>query len=117
MSIKFVSYDGKYPNLCHGALVVNINGQDITFGLPESIRYANWETQKEYIQSDQYNEGFWVSGGNCGFYDNHYSEAYCNTDAWQLDKVALKEQYKPYAQELIDMFNENVSYGCCGGCL
>ena len=26
--VKFVSYDGKWPNLCTGTLVLNIDGKD-----------------------------------------------------------------------------------------
>ena len=29
--IKFISYDGKYPNLCSGVLTVDINGQLYAF--------------------------------------------------------------------------------------
>ena len=30
--VKFVSYDGKWLNLCTGTLVLNINGTDYSFG-------------------------------------------------------------------------------------
>lgn len=30
--VKFVSYDGKWPNLCTGTLVLNIDGTDYSFG-------------------------------------------------------------------------------------
>ena len=30
--VKFVSYDGEYPNLCTGTLVLNIDGTDYSFG-------------------------------------------------------------------------------------
>ena len=29
--LKFISYDGKFPNLCSGTLVMNLDGKDITF--------------------------------------------------------------------------------------
>ncbi len=31
MKIKFVSYDGKYPNLCSGTLVLEIDGEEESF--------------------------------------------------------------------------------------
>ena len=33
-TVKFISYDGAYPNLCHGVLVVEINEQlyALTYG-------------------------------------------------------------------------------------
>ena len=30
--IKFISYTGKYPNLCSGVLTVEINGKEYKFG-------------------------------------------------------------------------------------
>jgi hypothetical protein len=32
MNIEFVSYNGKYPNLCSGKLTVKIDGKEVSFG-------------------------------------------------------------------------------------
>jgi hypothetical protein len=32
MNIEFVSYNGAYPNLCRGKLVVKIDGKEVSFG-------------------------------------------------------------------------------------
>ena len=29
--LKFISYDGEYPNLCSGTLILNLNGKDVVF--------------------------------------------------------------------------------------
>lgn len=101
--VKFVSYSGKYPNLCSGILVLEIDGEQVTFG------DYNWKTKTG-------NYRFWSSGGSCGFYDN-YSESYVDNDEWVIDKNNIPEQYRQYAEEIDRVFNENVEYGCCGGCL
>jgi len=36
---------------------------------------------------------------------------------WQINVSKLPEEIKQYAQEIDEVFNENVPYGCCGGCL
>lgn len=98
--VEFVSYDGKYPCLCFGKLVVNIDGKEVSFGYSSGCDYTK----------------FWYSGGNCGF--NHdYSESYVNSGPWIVDEDDLPEEYKSYAKELMYVLNDNVEFGCCGGCL
>ncbi len=50
MSVEFVSYDGTYPNLCSGTLVVKIDGAEVSFG---------WNGC-DYPP-------FWISGGGVSF--------------------------------------------------
>lgn len=100
--IKFISYDGEYPNLCSGTLTLDIDGEIVTFG----YEYG----KVNYPQ-------FWYSGGSCGFLGCNYDETYCNKGEWELDETVLPDKYKNIGKELIQVFNKNVRWGCCGGCL
>ncbi len=44
--VEFVSYNGGFPNLCRGTLVVKVNGEEVSL--------------KNYL----------CSGGQCGFDEN-----------------------------------------------
>lgn len=89
--VEFVSYDGSYPTLCFGTLIVRINGQEVNLGNCLS------------------------SGGSCGF-DEEYDE-YVNYGAWLVDESSIPSEYLQYKQQIEDVVNQNVPYGCCGGCL
>lgn len=104
MEIKFVNYTGSYPNLCSGVLTLLVNGKEVTFG-PE-WKGAEFPT-------------FWASGGSCGFAGRGWADEYINTGRWIWDVLEadkLKE-FLPYKDELMEIFNLNVPFGCCGGCL
>lgn len=105
--VKFISYSGQYPNLCRGVLILEINGIKCRFGIDYSD--PNWREHKNF-------DSFWSSGGECGFY-NDYSESYINYGEWQINYNELPDEYKKYAEEIDRVFNENVPFGCCGGCL
>ena len=92
--IEFISYSGAYPNLCSGKLVLSIDGKEVSFG------YNN----ADYPQ-------FWVSGG---WIDEEYNTYEC---MWEINADELPEQYRQYANEIYTVFNDNVEYGCCGGCV
>lgn len=87
-TIEFVSYTGKYPNLCCGVLTLKIDGETVTFGYHGKY------------------QGFWISGG-CDDV----------TAPWIIDKNNLPPKYQKYADEIATVFNANVKHGCCGGCL
>lgn len=106
--IKFVSYTGKYPNLCRGILTLNIDGEDVKFGHDYSI-FDSWKSDGNYDE-------FWTSGGSCGF-TNDYIDSYVDHSEWIIDAELLPDKYKKYAAEIDYIFNSNVSHGCCGGCL
>ena len=99
--VEFVSYTGKYPNLCSGVLTLNIDGITHTFG-PQN------KTPKPEFES------FWHSGGSCGFAGK---SPYTNHGEWKIDVEDIPEQFRDYAAEIDEVFNGNVEYGCCGGCL
>lgn len=104
--VEFVSYTGAYPNFCSGVLTLRIDGEEVRFG--HDYIFESRETDGNY-------DAFWVTGGTCGFYAN--GEDYINHDEWQLIESNLPEKYEPYSEELINVFNDNVRWGCCGGCL
>lgn len=97
MKIEFVSYTGKWPCLCLGVLTLRIDGKEYTFGYEDGCDYSK----------------FWASGGCCGIVDGE-SEV-IEGRWWCSDN--LPTFLKDYEEEIMDLFNENVDYGCCGGCL
>lgn len=87
-----IEYDGKYPNLCSGKLVVYIGKE-------------KWEFPKYCL----------LSGGNVyqdddGYYVTEEGEWYINK--WPkefLDDDGLK-------MLVMDVINDEIPLGCCGGC-
>lgn len=98
--VKFISYTGKGPNLCSGVLTLEVDGVKYSFGSERGCEYKK----------------FWESGGWCGFVGDNDDED-GETAPWVIDVSALPECLQPYAYEIGNVFNENVPYGCCGGCL
>ena len=94
--VKFISYTGRYPNLCSGILTLEIEGNTVTFG-------------PTYNKKSQYPD-FWASGGNCDWDGN------ITSGPWIIDPDALPVEYQAYADEIEEVFNANVPWGCCGGC-
>lgn len=88
--VEFVSYNGKFPNLCSGTLIIRVNGEEFTLEAP-------------CLQS----------GGNCGF-DEEQNE-YIETGDWRL--CGLPDSLEQYRDEILKVVNENVPRGCCGGCI
>lgn len=87
--VKFVSYNGAYPNLCSGKLILNIDGNDIEF--PDFCMH---------------------SGGYVSF-DEDWNEHVSYGD-WTVD---VPEEYAHLTNEIEKCVNENVPCGCCGGCI
>ena len=100
--VKFISYTGKYPNLCRGDLTLEIDGEKVIFGNGYDI--------KMNIRKGVY-PIFWHSGG----YISANYEAY--KGEWQIDVSEIPEEYRKYASEIDETFTTNVPYGCCGGCI
>lgn len=94
-NVKFISYTGAFPNLCSGALTLEVNGRRYVF--------------------DTFETTFWRSGGMC-YIDGNYDE-HIEYGEWQIDKEYLPKELQEYADEIKTVFNENVPYGCCGGCI
>ena len=86
--VKFISYDGKYPCLCVGTLVLEIEGKRVEL------------------------ENVLSSGGSC-FIDNDYNEI-VEEGSWSVN---VPEEYQKHKEEITNLVNKNVLLGCCGGCL
>ena len=93
--VKFISYTGKYPALCCGALTLEIDGEIVEFG--SGKRYGS----------------FWHTGGECWCKS---SRSYCDRDEWIIDYNEIPPIYREFADEINEVFNDNVEWGCCGGC-
>ena len=108
--VKFIEYTGRWPNLCRGILTLEIDDQIVIFN-------DSYEKHNKIIDGIEYYDSFWSSGGSCGFY-NDYSESYVNCDEWEFEDIRyFPKKYQKYYDEICELFNENVDYGCCGGCL
>ena len=92
--VKFISYTGRYPCLCSGILTLEIDGKKARFG------YGTL------------NDPFWTPGGGL---NPNYEGAY--QGEWKIDVDRIPEEYRKYATEIDKVFNENVEWGCCGGCI
>ena len=91
--IEFVSYDGKYPVLCHGTLKIRMDGK-----LYE-LKHCLTSGGAVYM----------LDGGNFDVQEGR----------WTVDLWRDEERYPellPHIKEIEDLVNENVEWGCCGGC-
>lgn len=90
--IKFVSYDGKWPSLCLGNVVLEKDGKEFKIS------------------------GLLISGGSC-YFTNGYSESHVDSGDWIVNKEALPDGLKEDYDYIRFLVNENITHGCCGGCL
>lgn len=86
--VEFVSYDGEFPNLCRGELVLRIEGKEVNLGC------------------------CLCSGGRVWF-DSDWRE-HVESGEWSVD---VPEEFAQYADEIVEVVNDNVPGGCCGGCV
>lgn len=100
--IKFISYDGQWPNACRGNLVLEINGEIFS--------------TKEFNEKEDKDEDIYcclVSGGKVTF-DKNWRE-HVTKGPWKISE--LPKRYLPYKKEIEKIINENIHQGCCGGCV
>lgn len=90
--VEYVSYDGKYPCLCMGVLIIKVNG-------------------KTYTLNHAMVSGGRIMGGPATDWD-----MWAERGEWDIDLEECPE-LEPYKEEIARVVNENVSYGCCGGCI
>jgi len=117
--IEFIDYSGKYPNLCGGILTILIDGEKYKFGHNFSNYHKvddKWVFTDEDPDKPNYPE-FWTSGGRVSFDKDWNAEI--ESGPWEYN--GYLDSYKEFTPELINelmmIFNSNVSYGCCGGCI
>jgi hypothetical protein len=90
--IKFISYNGKYPSLCFGRIVFEKDGKN--FSIDRLLK----------------------SGGSC-YFTNDYCDEHVESGDWIVDKDALPEELKEDYDYIRFLVNDNITKGCCGGCL
>lgn len=89
---EFVSYDGKFPNLCAGKLKILVDGKE-------------YELPKHTL----------VSGGDVTFDEKWRDDV--SHGPWKIDENLLPDELKPFKSEIAGLVNDNVEFGCCGGCV
>jgi len=89
--VTFVSYDGEYPNLCSGVLVLDVDG-------------TRWEFPRYAMES-----------GGTVWFDDEWRE-HVGHGPWSIAEWphGFPDDQK---EEALDVINENVPWGCCGGCV
>lgn len=93
-NIQFISYDGQFPCLCGGTLILNVDGIEV---------------------SDKY---CLHSGGNA--YITKEGDELVQRGLWTVDfeRSFVGMDFSEEEQRLItDLVNQNVRHGCCGGCI
>lgn len=112
MKIEFVSYTGKYPNLCRGILTLLVDGKEMKFG----HGYCDFNYETGNFNDTNY-DSFWESSGECGFCGGGYTDSYVTNGEWIVYEEELPDFLQPYAKYIEEILNENMEKGCCGGCL
>ncbi|GHU81112.1 hypothetical protein AGMMS49992_34280 [Clostridia bacterium] len=90
LDIQFLSYTGKYPNLCTGVLTISIGGK-------------KWQITPMAFTTKDRIEGL-------GYEDTGMGD-------WSIYPLELPEEIRKYADDIERIMNENVEHGCCGGCI
>lgn len=104
MKVKFISYDGAYPNLCSGTLVMAINNKKYRFGLKENLLPSFWTSTGGIAHSDDYSD-MWAIGGDWALY---------------IDEDDLKDYPEEIRdieifKKMVELMNDNIlEKPCCG---
>lgn len=85
--MKFISYDGEYPNLCSGTLKFEYKGMILEASL--------YSTGCAYVNQD--------------------GEEFVEEDVWKISSCPLTSNKE--IKMLEDLANAHVPMGCCGGCI
>ena len=92
MNVKFISYTGCFPTLCHGVLKIEVDGTILEV------------------------EDCLISGGGCIF-DGYTSTMDVNIGAWEVDFNLFPPLSEQVKNEITALVNKNGAHGCCGGCV
>lgn len=86
-----IEYDGEYPNLCRGDLVVVVDG-------------FRWEFPSYSLRSN-----------GCVSFDDNWSEHITEGD-WSIIKYpeGFPEDLELLVEQIV---NDEIPHGCCGGCV
>jgi hypothetical protein len=91
MELDFVSYDGDFPNLCSGKLIMSIDGKSIEF--PD----------------------YCLRTGGSAYIDDNGNEIIENGE-WDI--IKYPENFPEcLKKEAIELVNKKIQHGCCGGCI
>jgi len=106
VNIKFVSYDGKFPNLCGGKLVFIAV---FSSGIEKTYTWENCLRPGGHIHKN--NRGDWESS------DGPWEVISPYDDDMIYPETALFRNFTPMVMEyLTKVVNEKIDWGCCGGC-
>ena len=88
-----IQYDGEYPNLCSGNLIVTINGKEWHF-VPHALH-----------------------SGGCVSFDDNWSET-VTAGAWDIWDDDWPANFpNELKDEVLKAINNEIPWGCCGGCV
>jgi hypothetical protein len=86
-----IEYDGEYPNLCSGDLVVIVDG-------------VRWEFPSHSLRS-----------GGCASFDENWTE-HITEGNWIITEYpeGFPEDLESLVEQIV---NDEIPHGCCGGCV
>ena len=86
-----IKYNGESPNLCSGTLLVRVDGK-------------KWEFP-----------AYCLSSGGCVSFDDEWNED-VTEGPWDVTDwpVGFPDEIK---QKVVDKLNDEIEWGCCGGCV
>ena len=88
-----IEYDGAFPNLCSGHLIVHLDDIVYDFGY------------------------YCLSSGGGVYFDGDMDEIVID-GPWSLRENKIPTNFpKDRVSELVDLINSEIPQGCCGGCV
>ena len=128
--IEFVSYDGKFPTLCESLLVVRIDARLYAFSpyQNESMYRSFWNRldRMGVLEDDSITKvsGFYLRSGGYIDWGEDGENPKIVKGKWIIDDKAMKlengERFilsGEQKSELEKVINQNIEFGCCGGCI